>query len=91
MENVWVVKNNGEHFNEEFTSSQEANNYAKRSSLYAMCVVRSQGDTAIFYEHGEAVDKKRARELKDAVVEILEYRNEKFANQHRGKAIRKKV
>ena len=90
MENVWVVKTNGRQYNEQFTSSQEAINYAKRSSLGAICSIRSQGETAYFYEQGEVVDKTRAKELKEAVVEILEYENEKNAQQYRGRIIRKK-
>lgn len=91
MENVWVVKTNGRQYKEQFTCAQEATNYAKRSSLGALCAIRSHGTKAYFYENGEVVDKVRAKELKEAVVEILEHENEKYAQQLRGKANRKKA
>lgn len=91
MDNVWVIKNNGQQIKEEFTDAQEAINYAKQMSLRAMCSIRNQGKVAIFYEHGEQVDAARSKELSAAVVEILEHENERYAKNFRGKASRKKV
>jgi len=91
MNKVWVVKVNGSQYEEEFPSTQEATNYAKQSSLRAMCSIQKQGNKVIIYEHGDVVDARRAKELTEAVVEILEYENEMYAKQGRGKASRKKV
>lgn len=91
MQNVWVVKNNGEQLREVFNDSQEAINFAKQSSLRAFCSIRSQGKTAIVYEYGEQVDADRAKELMDGVVEMIERENELYAKSFRGKAVRKKV
>lgn len=90
MDKVWVVKMNGQQHEEVFSSTQEAINYAKQSSLRAMCAIRNQGRTPIMYEHGEVADARRSKELSEAVVEILEHQNEMFAKQGRGKASRKK-
>jgi hypothetical protein len=90
MDKVWVVKNNGSQYEEEFTSTQEATNYAKQSSLRAMCSIQKQGNKVIMFEHGNVVDARRAKELTAAVVEILEYEDEKYAREGRGKASRKK-
>lgn len=91
MENVWVIKHNGEQQKEEFGGAEEAINYAKQSSLRALCSIRNQGKLAIFYEYGEQVDAGRAKELSVAVVEILERENERYAKNFRGRAQRKKV
>lgn len=91
MDKVWVVKTNGQSHEEVFPNTQDAINYAKQVSLRAMCAVRNQGKLAIFYEQGEQADAKRSKELTDAVVEILEHENERFAKQGRGRASRKKV
>lgn len=91
MEKVWVVKTNGQHFEEMFPNTQDAINYAKQCSLRAMCAVRSQGNNVIFYEQGDQVDARRTKELSTAVIEILEHQNERYAKQGRGRASRKKV
>lgn len=91
MDKVWVVKNNGTQYEESFANAQEASNYAKQSSLRAMCAIQKQGGKVIMYEHGDVVDARRAKELTEAVVEILEHENERFAKEGRGKASRRKV
>lgn len=91
MEKVWVVKNNGQQHREEFANTQEAINFAKQSSLRAMCSIRNQGKTPIIYENGEVADAKRSKELSDAVIEILEREYTVFAKEGRGKASRKKA
>jgi hypothetical protein len=91
MESVWVIKNNGHQVQEQFINRKEAIDYAKRSSVNAMCSIRSQGSVPIFYEFGEPANIVRSVELQKAVVEILEYQNERFALEYRGKAVRKKV
>jgi ArsR family metal-binding transcriptional regulator len=91
MDKVWVVKNNGQHHEEVFPNTQDAINYAKQSSLRAMCSIRNQGKVAIVYEQGEVADARRTKELTEAVVEILEHQNERFAKEGRGKASRRKV
>ena len=91
MESVWVVKNNGSQHQEQFANATDAAKYAKRSSLNAICAIRTQGSVPVFYEQGNVVQGSRANELRKAVVEILEYQNERFAREYRGKAERKKV
>lgn len=91
MEKVWVIKTNGQSHREEFLDAQEAINYAKASSLRAMCTVRAQGRLPIVYEHGEVASASRSAELQKFVIEILERENERFAKHGRGKASRKKV
>ena len=91
MEKVWVVKNNGQHYEEAFPNTQDAINYAKQSSLRAMCSIRNQGKHVIIYEQGEVADARRSKELTQAVVEILEHENEMFSKQGRGKASRRKA
>ena len=90
MEKVWVIKNNGQQFEEKFTNTQEAINYAKQSSLRAMCCIRNQGKTPIFYERGDQCDAGRTKELTTHVIEIIERQNEQYAKQGRSKASRKK-
>ena len=91
MDTVWLIKNNGEQHVEEFANSQEAINFAKQSSLRALCSIHNQGNRVIVYEYGEVADAKRSKELQQYVIEILEHQNERYAKQGRGKATRRKV
>lgn len=90
MNKVWVVKNNGQQQEESFPNSQDAINYAKQSSLRAMCSILEQGKKPIIYEHGEVASAIRSKELIVAVTEILEHEYELYAKEGRGKASRKK-
>lgn len=91
METVWIVRNSGEHDEESFNGSQDAMNYAKQTSLRAMCCIHASGKRVIFYERGEIADAGRSKELQQYVIEILEHKNEKYAKDGRGKANRKRV
>lgn len=91
MEKVWIVRSNGKQDEETFTSSQEAMNYAKQTSLRAMCCIHGSGKRVIFYENGDVADAKRSKELQESVIEILEHENERYAKNFRGKASRRKV
>jgi hypothetical protein len=48
METVWIVRNSGEHDEELFNGSQDAMNYAKQTSLRAMCCIHASGKRVIF-------------------------------------------
>jgi len=91
MEKVWIIRNNGKQDEELFTSSQDAMNYAKQTSLRAMCCIHYAGKRVIFYEYGDVADAKRSKDLQEWVIEILERENNHDFRDGQGKASRKKA
>jgi hypothetical protein len=91
MDKVWIIGNNGKQDEESFTSSQDAMNYAKQTSLRAMCCIHYAGKRVIFYEYGDVADAKRSKDLQEAVIEILEQENNHDFRDGQGKASRKKA
>ena len=92
MYKVWVIKNNGNNFEELFENAQESINYAKECSLRALCAFRTQGSGIVTYQYGNQVtDKETIQELYATTEAIENDKNEFYAKEGRGKACKSKV
>lgn len=87
---VWVIKNSGKGSEEVFSDAMESLNYAKQSSLRALCCFRSSGKDLMVFENGNVAGPSRSKSLMKHVEEIFDQENEYYAKEGRGKPSRKK-
>jgi hypothetical protein len=90
MFKVWVMKNNGSTYCEEFGKSDEAVSYARGSSVRAACSFVQVYDEVMVYEYGELTQGERKADIIQYAIEAISREEEYDVKSARSRPIGKK-